>query len=169
MEINATWAKPIPLVDGDAVGLILKLKVDDIPHVPGVYVFARSHGDKVEPIYIGETLNLHVRISAHLKSVPLMKAIEHASSGSRFLIYCTVAAGSKEKAKSQVKIIEKALVLHAQTNGYVLFNKKGTKLPTDSITFTGNRKSEALAPRLMLVKHALTRRTKSAPYKLKTR
>jgi len=77
--------------------------------------------------------------------------------GARILIYCTVAAQSKDRAKSQVKIIEKALIHHAQAEGYELFNKKGTKLPTDSIKFSGNRTSEAIAPRLMLAKQVLTR------------
>lgn len=157
MQIDAKWSKPIPLKDGSSSGLIFKLDLESIPDEPGVYVFARSYSSKIEPIYIGETINLRIRISSHLKSVPLMKAIENASSGKRILIYCTVSARSKEKAKSQVKIIEKALILHAQAEGCELFNMKGTKLPTDVISFTGNRASEAIAPRLMRVKQALTR------------
>ena len=34
-------------------------------------------------------------------------------------------------AKKQVKVIEKALLFHAQGEGHTLFNKKGTRLPTD--------------------------------------
>lgn len=159
MQINARWSKPITLKDGNSVGLIFKLDLDAIPNEPGVYVFARSYGSNVEPIYIGETVDLRTRIANHLNSVPLMKAIENTSKGTRILIYCTVAARSKEKAKSQVKIIEKSLIIHAQSEGHELFNTKGTKLPTDVIEFTGNRTSEAIAPRLMRVKQALTRRT----------
>ena len=88
-----------------------------------------------------------------------MKAIEKAQQGGRILIFCTVASKSKEKAKKQVKIIEKAMILHAQSEGHELFNKKGTKLPTDKICFTGNRVSESIAPRTMLIKRALTKRT----------
>ena len=44
-----------------------------------------------------------------------------------------------------------------QSEGHALFNKKGTKLPTDEISFIGNRTSESIAPRLMLVKRALTK------------
>lgn len=160
MKIDAKWSKPITLKDGDSVGLIFKLDTEAIPIEPGVYVFARRYGANVTPIYIGETANLRRRIASHLKSVPLMKALENTSSGSRILIYCTVATKSKDRAKSQVKIIEKALILHSQAEGHELFNKKGTKLPTDVISFSGNHTSEEIAPRLMRVKQALTRHSK---------
>jgi hypothetical protein len=64
--------------------------------------------------------------------------------------------GSQQKAKKHVKVIEKALILHVQGDGYTLFNKKGTKLPTDEVSFKGNRTSEAIAPRRMFIKKALT-------------
>ncbi|MBZ0222694.1 MAG: hypothetical protein K8F35_06670, partial [Dokdonella sp.] len=83
--------------------------------------------------------------------------VKAAQNGSRFLLYCTVKAASREKAKKQVKIIEKSLILHAQSEGHELFNKRGTKLPTNSIQFSGNRTSESIAPRIMLIKRALTK------------
>jgi hypothetical protein len=156
MQIEASWSKPIDLKKCKPGGLIYELDLEKLPTDPGVYVFGRSHGDTVSPIYIGETLNIRSRIKGHLNSLPLMRAIENAPTGSRFLIYCTVKAGSPAKAKKHVKVIEKALILHAQGEGHVLFNKKGTKLPTDEISFKGNRTSEAIAPRSMLIKKALT-------------
>jgi hypothetical protein len=157
MQIDAKWSKPIPLKDGSSAGLIFQLDLEAIPTKPGVYVFARSYSDKVQPIYIGETINLRARIASHLKSVPLMKTLENASSGKKILIFCTVSSNSPDRAKTQVKIIEKALILHAQAEGHELFNKKGAKLPTDEIQFTGNMTSQAIAPRFMRVKRALTR------------
>jgi hypothetical protein len=155
MQIAATWSQPLTLKKGPPGGLIYMLKLEDLPAEPGVYVFGRKHGEKVVPIYIGETVSIRGRIKNHLNSLPLMRAIENAPNGGRFLIYCTVEAGSKDKAKKHVKVLEKALILHAQSEGYVLYNKKGTKLPTDTITFTGNRTSEA-----MLIKRALTKTKK---------
>lgn len=157
MQIEAVWSRPIPLKKSKASNLIYELNVKDLPAEPGIYVFGRKHGNCIVPIYIGETLSVRGRIKGHLNSLALMRAIEQAPNGSRFLIYCTVKAGSREKAKKHVKVVEKALILHAQTEGHALFNKKGTKLPTDTITFSGNRTSEAIAPRCMLVKRALTR------------
>ena len=156
MQIQAIWSKPIPLIRDKAGGLIYELDVDSLPPEPGVYVFFRKHGKKTVPIYIGETRRLRARTKNHLNSLPLMRAIERAPSGKRYLIYCTVRAGTEAKAKKQIKIIEKALILHAQNQGHELYNIRGTKLPTNQISFTGNRASEALAPRTMLVKKALT-------------
>ena len=156
MQIEATWSQPIYLKKCKPGGLIYEVELDVLPTEPGVYVFCRNHGERISPIYIGETLNLRARTKSHLNSLPLMRAIENAATGKRFLIYCTVKAGSAAKAKKHVKVVEKALILHAQGEGHILFNKKGTKLPTDEISFTGNRTSEAIAPRSMLIKKALT-------------
>lgn len=163
MQIEATWSQPIALKKGPLGGLIYVLKLEDLPEEPGVYVFARKHGESVAPLYIGETLSIRRRVKSHLNSLALMRAIESAPNGGRFFIYCTVKAVSREKAKKHVKVLEKALLMHAQSEGHALFNKKGTKLPTDVIAFTGNRTSEAIAPRVMLVKRALTKANKRGP------
>ena len=156
MKIEGSWSKPIQLKKGPEGGLIYTLDLKNIPAVPGVYVFARKHGTSIVPIYIGQTLSLHGRIKNHLEFLPLMRAVENSVNGSRLLIYCTVKAGSKEKAKKHIKIIERALILHAQSEGHEIYNKHGTKLQTDTISFVGNRTSEAIAPRTMLIKRALT-------------
>jgi hypothetical protein len=160
MKIEATWSKPVPLKKCPPGGLIYVLNLKALPTEASVYIFGRRFGNKVVPIYIGETVSLRARINNHLNSLPLMRAIENSPSGERFLIYCTFKTGSKDKVKKHLKIVEKALIFYAQTKDHELFNKKGTKLPTDSISFTGNRTSEALAPRVMLIKQALTNRKK---------
>lgn len=157
MKIEASWSQPIALKKCESDELIYELDTDQLPSEPGVYVFCRRHGECVVPIYIGESLSIRNRIQGHLKSLPLMRAVENAPNGARFLIYCTVNAGSLKKAKKHVKVVEKALILHAQGEGHVLFNKRGTRLPTDEILFRGNRTSEAVAPRTMLIKRALTK------------
>jgi hypothetical protein len=163
MQIDASWSQPIALKRCKPGGLIYELDIDTLPAEPGVYVFGRKHGENVVPIYIGETLSVRGRIKGHLNSLPLMRAVENAPKGGRFLMYCTVRAGSREKAKKHVRVVEKALILHAQSEGHVLFNKKGTRLPTDEISFTGNRTSEAVAPRVMLIKRALTKTKRPRP------
>ena len=104
------------------------------------------------PIYIGQTMTLRKRAFDHLKSVPLMKAVQNAANGKRAFLFCTVATKSTDKAEKQIKIIEKALIAHAQVEGHELHNKKGTKIPTHLVTFNGNRYSECIAPRKMRVK-----------------
>lgn len=162
MQISAAWSQPITLKKSKSTRLIYELDIDNLPAVPGVYVFGRKFGGKVIPIYIGETISVRGRVKGHLNSLALMREIENAPKGERFFMYCTVKTNSLERAKTQVKILEKALILHAQTDGHVLFNKRGTKLPTDEIAFTGNRTSECLAPRVMLIKRALTKAKKPA-------
>lgn len=158
MQIKASWSKPIALKKLPASALqIYSVNLEQVPENPGVYVFARKHGNSVFPIYIGETMSLRARVKTHLNSLPLMKAIENAPNGGRFLIYCTVDARAKDKAKKQIKVLERVLILHAQGEGHALFNKKGTKLPTDTISFVGNRTSESIAPRTMLIKRTLGR------------
>lgn len=157
MLIEAEWSKPVTLKKRKPGGLVYELDLEVLPAEPAVYLFCRRHSERVFPIYIGETLNLRSRIKSHLNSLKLMQALADAASGKRLLIYCTVKAGSPMKAKKHLKVIEKALILHSQSEGHSLFNKMGTKLPTDEIRFTGNRTSEALAPRSMLIEKALTK------------
>jgi len=157
MDIEATWSQPVRMKRGPRGGLIYTLDLEKIPRVPGVYIFGRKHGTCATPIYIGESLSLHWRAKKHLDSVPLMRAIENAPNGDRFFMYCTVKAGTRDKAKKHIKIVERALILHAQSDGHELVNKQGTKLPVVAIHFTGNRTSEAIAPRSVLIKRALAR------------
>jgi len=156
MKIEAAWSQPIYLEKDRSGALIYTLDLAQLPDEPGVYIFGRKHGVTVAPIYIGESISIRGRIKNHLESVPLMRAIEGAQTGKRFLLYCTVKAGTLEKAKKHIKVIERALILHAQGEGHEIRNKKGAKLPTDTISFSGNRTSEAVAPRIMLIKRALT-------------
>lgn len=162
MQIEAIWSKPMKIKRSRSASLIYEIDIEALPREPGVYVFGRKHGDRVVPIYIGETISIRGRVKNHLNSVALMKALENAPSGEKFFMYCTVGAKAPDRAKAQVKILEKTLILHAQAVGHELVNKRGTKLPTDAISFKGNRTSEALAPRTMLVKRALTRIRKAA-------
>jgi hypothetical protein len=157
MKIDATWSDPVPLLKDKRGKLSYHVNSEQLPTEPGVYIFCRKFGKKITPIYVGEALSIRLRINNHLKSLPLMRTIDEAAAGKKFIIYCTVKARAKAKAKQQIQIIEKALILHIQSEGHVLFNQKGTKLPTDEINFIGNRTSEAIAPRLMLVKRALTK------------
>ena len=167
MKIEASWSQPIPLKRGRDDGYkIYDLDLELVPKSPGVYIFARKYGNTVSPIYVGESLGLRGRIAGHLKSLPLMRAIQNAPNGKRFLIYCTVKAGNKNRAKTLVKVLERSLILHVQSEGHELFNKMGTKMPTHEISFSGNRTSDAIAPRMMLIKRALVK-TKSPAAKAK--
>jgi hypothetical protein len=150
LNIDARWHSPVELTDGTADGLIYSCpSIDTIPKEPGVYVFGRFHGEKVTPFYVGRTKNLRTRIEQHLKAVPLMRRIETASTGQRFLLYCTISLKRGQKIKRVLEVLEGALIAYSLGRGFELFQKQGTRRPAHAIRFSGNRTSEALAPRSM--------------------
>ncbi|MCE1225207.1 MAG: GIY-YIG nuclease family protein [Geobacteraceae bacterium] len=155
MEIEAKWSNQVDIEinrDGEC-----SINLDLIPSDAGVYVFARKYANKTIPIYIGKALNLKSRIKTHLNSIKLIKGLKEQPSGNRIIIYCQIILKRGQNIDSAIKIIEKALILHAQSDGHELINDKGTKLPADKIIFRGNRTSESFAPREMFIKKALSR------------
>ncbi len=87
--VNAQWSQPIILVDGARHNLIdFAEELRNIPDKPGVYVFARRHGQKVSPIYIGQAEKLRTRIEQQFNSVPLMVGMPKRLTGDKdSLIY----------------------------------------------------------------------------------
>jgi hypothetical protein len=153
LNFNAHWEKPVQLIDGAKYGLIYYADgVEKLPAGPGAYVFARVHGDYAYPLYIGETTNIRSRLKSHFKgSVKLMNSIKGASTGKRIFLYCTIKTGSEKKRDSMLTLLQRALIEHALSEGHELFNKQGTKIKAHTISFTGNRTSEQIAPRVMRV------------------
>lgn len=153
MNFNATWAQPIDLVDGTSLGLTYYVKeITQIPENPGAYVFARVHSGKVTPLYIGESANLRKRIDQHFKkNVRLMNSLKKAPSGKLVFLYCTIRTNSDKRRDAMLALLQKALIEHALSEGHQLLNLQLTKTPFHTISFTGNRSSEQVAPRLMYV------------------
>ena len=70
-----------------------------IPDAPGVYVFARKHGEKYEPIYIGQADSLRARLAQHLKSnVALMKALRSAKTGAKVVLIAEIDRSKDSKS-----------------------------------------------------------------------
>lgn len=153
LKIYSQWSQPLTLKDGSRHNLVYFVEgVENIPEKPGVYVFARKHGKKVSPIYIGQAQKLRTRIQQQLNSVPLMVGIWNAPNGSRILLYCEAQLKAGQNRKKVLGLIENTLIDHALSEGCELLNKQGTKRPTHSLIFRGNRYSEAVAPRKMFIK-----------------
>lgn len=152
-KISADWHKPIYLSDGQKSNLIYTCaSIEDVPDSPGVYVFGREYGKSICPLYIGRGLRLRKRLEQQLQSVKLMMGIKNAEKGKRFLLYCTVKLKRGQKPMPVLQTLESALISHALAEGHDLFNEQGTKFKQHTIEFTGNRVSEAVAPRLMLIR-----------------
>ena len=153
LHIEAKWSKPVSLTLSNEVREIYTCAdFESVPTNPGVYIFARRHGRAVTPLYVGQSGNLRKRLCQHLKSVPLMKSIHAAPTGSRIFIFCEPILRNGQQLPRVLDTLEDALIDHALAEGYALFNVQGTKRPAHTIDFSGNRTSEALAPRTMLLK-----------------
>ncbi len=71
LNFKASWAQPVLLTDGAFHGLTYWVKnMKSVPENPGAYVFARVHGKRVVPLYIGETANLRKRLEQHPRRPP---------------------------------------------------------------------------------------------------
>lgn len=156
LNFNATWYKPVELVDGSASQLIYAVKgIETVPKDPGAYVFCRAFGGKLQPLYVGETIDVRLRLIQHLeKNVRLMTGIRNSGNGRKLFLYCTIRTNSKVRRDKMLAIIQKGLIEHALSGGFDLLNIQLTKLPVHSVSFTGNRWSEKLAPRTLYTRGA---------------
>lgn len=139
MEIYVEWHDALPLRDGSKEGLIYTCDLDEIPEDPGVYVFARKHGEHTCPLYIGQSHVLRRRIDSDLDRVRLMRGVEEASSGSRLLLFCTLNLRPGQQVDKVLDIVEYACISHALSEGHELLNKQGTSTRTHSIHCYGRQ------------------------------
>lgn len=114
LNFKATWSKPVNLIDGAAQNLTYFVEaIENIPESPGAYVFARVHGGRVVPLYIGETSNLYQRLCQHFKNnVKLMNSIKTAPTGKRVVIFCTIKTKSEKRRDSILAVLQKSLIEH---------------------------------------------------------
>ena len=124
--------------------------IDRVPESAGVYVFARRHGRKIVPLYIGETTNLRKRLEQHFNDVKIMKGIENAPRGQRVFLYAQAKTKQAQKIERVLDILQRALVEHALSGGHNLLNVQLTETKVHMMDFEGNRTSEKLFTRKML-------------------
>jgi hypothetical protein len=161
LNFEADWSRPINLIDGSKQKLVFALKDPEaLPEEAGIYVFCRIWGQRpvqLTPLYIGKAANIRARIRQHIEgNVRLMQGIKdpEIGNGSRGVIWCTVRARAPKKCEKILDVLERGLIQHALSEGHELLNVKLTKLKAHSVQFTGNRMSEQLAPRRMLIRAA---------------
>ncbi len=143
MEIDIFWQRPLSLVDGTHENRVYTPEDESpINDCPGVYVFARKHGDRIIPLYIGKANNLAVRVSQQLNTVKLMKGIENSPHGKRLLILGELQRKPGQVIEKALRIAESALIEHSLSQGFGILNKKGTSRPTHSVYFSGNKESK---------------------------
>jgi hypothetical protein len=81
-----------------------------------------------------------------------MTAIYESEGGGRYVICCEPWAKPGQELSKVLSIMEKALIDYFMAEGFDLKQKQGTKQTRHQINFTGNRTSEKLVGRNMLVR-----------------
>ena len=150
MEIDITWSKPIRLHDGWRDDLIYTCdEVDELPDEPGVYVFARSYGDSIVPLYIGRATSLATRLWQQFNNAKLMLRIQKASSGRRVLLVGELQLKRGQNVERVLDVVEPTLIEYAVAQGHDLINKQGTSPKVHHINSRGSREAKSVAPYYM--------------------
>jgi hypothetical protein len=153
VRIDVTWDKPMRLKDGSKLNQVYYLpSLDRISNKAGVYVFARSFGAVLAPLYVGQASRLRNRIAQQFQNnVRLMISLQRADIGRRLLLVGRLKLHRGQRKKKVLDIVESSLIKHALTQGHVLLNKQGVKTSVHTIKSKGNRSSKQVAPLTMLV------------------
>lgn len=153
MKIRLHWHEPFRLRDGTKLNLVYRCdELNEILEGPGIYVFARKFGSNMIPLYVGQASRLRKRIEYQLKNnVRLMKGIENAESGKRFILHGEVLLAPGQQQEKVLDIIEKAYIKTALSQGYELLNKQGTRTKVHRIKSEGRKHHHNPFPRKMNV------------------
>lgn len=152
MKIKIEWTAPVTLRK-DAALIYSTAVVEDIEDASGVYVFARRYGNSITPLYIGKASSLRGRIKQQLNNLRLMRQIQSWNkNGARVLLLGYLQTHGSQDESKVLDIVEKALIEHGLAEGHPLVNVQGTRKPVHTLSFTGGRLSEQVAPREMFVK-----------------
>jgi hypothetical protein len=149
LNIDAHWHQPFPLALGGDGPIYSCPDLQKIPTTPGAYVFGRKYGRRRYPLYIGQANDIRTRIGQHLNSAKLMVGLRDAPAGQRFVACCEITFKKGQPHKTVLDVIENALIAHALAEGYELLQVRGTRFASHTISFTGNRTSESIAPRFI--------------------
>ena len=119
LNIDSAWSQPVALpLARPGLNLIYDCpRTLDVPTNPGIYIFGRSHGNAVYPLYIGRSLNLNRRLSEHLNSVRLMSQLRNAGTGARFFIWSAPTIKPGQSVERVLRIMEDAII--AQGMSYI--------------------------------------------------
>ena len=133
MAINPLliWHQPIFLPTGPK-----DEAVKGIPKTPGVYVFFRQHGQKVQVFYVGKAMKLQGRIRGQMNNHALMTAIANAKNGKRKLVWAELKLRPNQKEAAALRVAEKLMIRHYVEEGQPVHNIQGKRLPTQTLTNT---------------------------------
>jgi len=148
MALELFWHPPIALINGRKQNLIYTIEEGrSLPDHPGIYIFARSFGTKIAPLYVGQAKKISIRVKQQFQgNVPLMKAIEKAAIGKRILMVGELRSHSGLSLGKSLNVIESTFMQYFLAEGYDLLNKLGTRKPVYVINSSGNQVCNSLFP-----------------------
>ena len=154
VQIEIEWQEPVRLTKSKQI----IIDETDLPEMiegrAGVYFFARKHGRRHLPFYVGETIDLRARLKNHLESRKLADVLRGMNSGDkeikqgdRYFHYGYVITKQAQIAKKCIQIVQRHLVRQAIAQGLPLLNVKLTKYKTDALVFGGKKSWRAIYPK----------------------
>ncbi|MCU4159752.1 GIY-YIG nuclease family protein [Acidiphilium sp. AL] len=147
MDISVSWHQPMFLNWNKSRYDFRNHTLENIMETSGVYIFGRTHGKQSYPLYIGKTDHLRRRLKQHFNSVSLMQGLHEAPAGQRFLLVGEIQFRSGQDHKKVLSILERATIEKILGDGHDILNVQGTKRPSHTITFKGNRVSQKMLGR----------------------
>lgn len=148
MKLTVDWRPPVPLRRGAREGLIYTVDLNKIGREAGIYIFARRWGRSFEALYVGQSQNLRSRIRGHLNNLRLMRHIESAKTGRRFVLLGEPVIKPGQRLPRVLKVLERAHIRHFLAEGHDLVNQQGVQIRRHEITSSG-RIPKAFVPSLM--------------------
>lgn len=152
MDLQLRWSRPVRLLDGASKNLIYTVDLDRIPKGAGVYVFCRRHGKAWDYLYVGQATRLRGRVEGQLNNVRLMKAIENAPTGRRWVLTALLNTKRGQQLSKALDVVERTLIEAALAEGSRLLNVQGARPATHSITSSGSRAGRGTFQTTMLRK-----------------
>jgi hypothetical protein len=117
VNLQFSWQTPLMLARNKQI-IVMDDELARIEEQPGVYYFARNYGDKSEPFYIGETMNLRARLKNHLDNrriADILRGMKVAdaptiSNGPRSFHYAYFNAKKGQNTKKSLRITQKFMI-----------------------------------------------------------
>ena len=146
MKLHFEWQVPLSLTLNKKI-VVTKSSpdLDRIKDIAGVYYFARNHGSKSEPFYIGESLNLRTRLKQHLETARIADILRgmsvtgapDISGGTRSFHFAYFNPKPGQDTKKAIRIAQKFMIRETVASNLPLLNSKLTIIKTHSLAFDG--------------------------------
>ena len=137
MQLHLEWSRPVLLRRSRQRSQVYTTDLDNLPDEPGLYVFGRRYGARLEALYVGKAKNIRSRVKQQLNNSRLMQHVRTAKTGKRILMVGRFVPKPGQRESDCLSLLEHALIRHYVSDGHDLVNIRGTRLRQHEITSTG--------------------------------